>query len=81
MKFTINVDCTPEEARRFFGLPDADQIQEQIQENMKIWAPQNMAHFQELQQMIWDQMGHAMMAGADMMNGAPESGSRPKPKK
>ena len=22
MKFTINVECTPEEARRFVGLPD-----------------------------------------------------------
>ena len=63
MKFTINVDCTPEEARRFFGLPDADQINEQMTENMKMWAPQNMQHFQELQQMIWDQMGSAMMGG------------------
>ena len=22
MKFTVDVDCTPEEARRFLGLPD-----------------------------------------------------------
>jgi hypothetical protein len=63
MKFTINVDCTPEEARRFFGLPDLDQMNEAMQENMKIWAPQNMQHFQELQQMIWDQMGAAMTMG------------------
>ena len=64
MKFTVNVDCTPEEARRFFGLPDVDQMNEAVQENMKMWAPQNMQHFQELQQMIWDQMGAAMMGGA-----------------
>lgn len=70
MKFTINCDCTPEEARRFFGLPDADQINEQMQENMKMWAPQNMQHFQELQQMIWDQMGTAM--GATMNPESPK---------
>ncbi len=63
MKFTVNVDCTPEEARRFFGLPDVDQMNEVMSENMKMWAPQNMEHFQQLQQMIWDQMGNAMMAG------------------
>lgn len=60
MKFTVNCDCTPEEARRFFGLPDVDQINEAMQENMKIWMPQNFQHFQELQQMIWEQMGAAM---------------------
>jgi len=63
MKFTVNVDCTPEEARRFFGLPDADQMNDNMMEGMKAWAPQNMSHFQELQQMIWDQMGAAMASG------------------
>lgn len=60
MKFTINVECTPEEARRFFGLPDVDQMNAHMQDQMKMWMPQNMSHFQELQQMIWDQMGAAM---------------------
>jgi len=68
MKFTINVDCTPEEARRFFGLPDADQINAQMTENMQAWAPQNMQHFQELQKMIWDQMGSAMAGATDKSN-------------
>ncbi len=63
MKFTINVDCTPEEARRFFGLPDVDQMNAHMQEQMKLWMPQNFSHFQELQQMIWEQMGGAMMSG------------------
>jgi uncharacterized glyoxalase superfamily protein PhnB len=26
MKVTIDIDCTPEEARRFLGLPDLDQV-------------------------------------------------------
>lgn len=28
MKFTIEVDCTPEEARHFFGLPDVKPMQD-----------------------------------------------------
>ena len=30
MKITVNVDCTPEEARTFWGLPDVKPIQEQL---------------------------------------------------
>jgi hypothetical protein len=60
MKFTVNIDCTPEEARRFFGLPDMEQVNAHMQENMKLWMPDNFKYFQELQQMIWDQMGSAM---------------------
>ncbi|MDE2229776.1 MAG: hypothetical protein KGL11_12155 [Alphaproteobacteria bacterium] len=30
MKITINVDCTPEEARAFFGLPDIRPMQETL---------------------------------------------------
>ncbi len=50
MKFTINCDCTPEEARAFFGLPDfqpmqeallAD-MQEKMQKNMNAMDPENM---------------------------------------
>jgi len=28
MKVTINIDCTPEEARAFFGLPDVKPMQD-----------------------------------------------------
>jgi hypothetical protein len=30
MKITMDVDCTPEEARRFFGLPDVKPMQEAV---------------------------------------------------
>lgn len=30
MKFTINVECTPEEARRFVGLPDVTPLNEAL---------------------------------------------------
>lgn len=38
MKVTINIDCTPEEARSFFGLPDVKPMQagmmKQLEERM-----------------------------------------------
>jgi Family of unknown function (DUF6489) len=30
MKITMNVDCTPEEARAFLGLPDVKPMQEEM---------------------------------------------------
>ena len=35
MKVTVDVDCTPEEARRFLGLPDLSTVHEAYVEKMK----------------------------------------------
>lgn len=35
MKFTINVDCTPEEARQFVGLPDVTKLQEKMMKELE----------------------------------------------
>ena len=35
MKVTVDIDCTPVEARQFFGLPDITLIQEKIMEAME----------------------------------------------
>lgn len=35
MKFTINVDCTPEEARKFVGLPDVTKLQEKMMKELE----------------------------------------------
>ena len=35
MKVTVNLDCTPEEARRFLGLPDLSAVHEAYVEKMK----------------------------------------------
>ena len=43
MKMTIEVDCTPEEARRFLGLPDVTSLNEQVVEEMKKRVTANMA--------------------------------------
>ena len=35
MKVTVDVDCTPEEARRFMGLPDLTAVHEAYIDKMK----------------------------------------------
>ena len=50
MKITMNVDCTPEEARAFLGLPDVkpmqDQLMREVQErtaaNIRAMEPETM---------------------------------------
>ncbi len=50
MKITVDIDCTPEEARTFLGLPDVkpmqDQLMQQLQErmaaNIRSMAPDEM---------------------------------------
>ena len=43
MKMTIEVDCTPEEARRFLGLPDVSALNEQLVKEMQARMSANMA--------------------------------------
>lgn len=50
MKLTIEVDCTPVEARQFFGLPDVTGLNEamvsemtsRLQDNMSMLSPDTM---------------------------------------
>ena len=50
MKITMNVDCTPEEARTFLGLPDVKpmqeelmrEVQERMAANIKAMEPEAM---------------------------------------
>jgi hypothetical protein len=35
MKITVNVDCTPEEARTFLGLPDLKPMQDELMQEMR----------------------------------------------
>ena len=35
MKITVNIECTPEEARAFFGLPDVRPMQERLIQEME----------------------------------------------
>jgi hypothetical protein len=50
MKITVDIDCTPEEARHFFGLPDVkpmqdalmQQIQDRMSANLQVMEPEAM---------------------------------------
>lgn len=50
MKVTVNVDCTPDEARTFMGLPDVKPMQEallkdledQLRANISAMSPESM---------------------------------------
>ncbi|MES1201205.1 MAG: DUF6489 family protein [Pseudomonadota bacterium] len=43
MKFTVNVECSPEEARRFIGLPDVTPLNEALVAEMTSRMEKNMA--------------------------------------
>ena len=43
MKMTIEVDCSPEEARRFLGLPDVSSLNDHLVAEMKKRIDANMA--------------------------------------
>ncbi|HAD99899.1 MAG TPA: hypothetical protein DCG04_00160 [Rhodospirillaceae bacterium] len=48
MKITVDIDCTPDEARKFLGLPDVTpmqealmkQVQERMEANLKALEPE-----------------------------------------
>ncbi|MCB9982904.1 MAG: hypothetical protein H6861_04400 [Rhodospirillales bacterium] len=50
MKVTFDIDCTPEEARKFLGLPDVapmqeammKELQDKMSENVKAMDPETM---------------------------------------
>jgi hypothetical protein len=43
MKATVEVDCTPEEARAFLGLPDVRALNESLVKEMKARMDANLA--------------------------------------
>lgn len=46
MKVTINIDCTPEEARTFFGLPDVQPMQERMMAELEDRMRQGMSELE-----------------------------------
>lgn len=46
MKVTVEIDCTPVEARAFFGLPDLTSLNEHLVNEMKARMDSNMAALQ-----------------------------------
>lgn len=63
MKFSIDIDCTPNEARAFFGLPNVEalnaammeQVQKQMMDQLKAMAPEEIAKAWMPNGAAWDQ--------------------------
>jgi hypothetical protein len=81
MKFTVNVECSPEEARRFMGLPDVTPINEKLVEemqarmeaNIKLMSPETMMS-------SWMSVGtQAQDAFVKLMTSGVTAASREKP--
>lgn len=49
MKFTVNVECTPEEARAFMGLPDVAKVNDTIMEGIQERVHTNLDSFTDPQ--------------------------------
>jgi hypothetical protein len=60
MKITMNVECTPEEARTFLGLPDLKPIQDEVMQEMRNRLMAGMVAMTGFEQM---QDSFAKMAG------------------
>jgi hypothetical protein len=58
MKVTVNVECSPEEARAFLGLPDVEPLNDYIMQQMKLRMEQNIQSMQP-EEMIknWSSLG------------------------
>lgn len=91
MKVTVNVDCTPEEARIFLGLPD---LQPMHNEMMKIMRDKTLENLKRMEpesiMQMWGPMmnqgvGQAQEFFKNVMTGAAvgmnSMGSKTKPKK
>ena len=58
MKITMNIECSPEEARRFLGLPDVAPMQEEL---LKAYRDQMMKNISSLDP---DAMTKSCMSGS-----------------
>ena len=79
MKINVTVDCTPEEARSFMGLPDVQPFQEEMMKIMKAKVLENMKMMEpEAAMKMWGpMMNQGMSQGMDffknIMSGAATS--------
>ncbi|MGV6802047.1 MAG: DUF6489 family protein [bacterium] len=69
MKLTINVDCTPQEARDFFGLPDVSGVNKSITDSLE---KQMETHLESLTdpQKYFETVMSQSSAGMELMRSA-----------
>jgi hypothetical protein len=58
MKVTVNVECSPQEARAFLGLPDVEPLNGYVVEAMRARIEQNVHQMQPEEMMkTWSSLG------------------------
>ncbi|WOI53306.1 DUF6489 family protein [Parvularcula sp. LCG005] len=67
MKISVNVDCTPEEARAFFGLPDVAPVNDMIVSAMKERTRENIDTLSD-PKIFWEKAMAASGQGMDAMS-------------
>lgn len=65
MKVTIDIDCTPVEARQFMGLPDIEPLQKAVLQEMEKRMMAEMERFSP--ESVMKTWFAAMPGGTDMM--------------
>lgn len=82
MKFTVNVECSPEEARRFMGLPDVTPINDKLVEEMGKRMEANLALMSpDTMMQSWMSVGtQAQDAFMKLMTGAASANLTPRGK-
>lgn len=81
MKLTINIDCTPSEARAFFGMPDIEPMNDMIVEEMMKRARDNMDTLADPERFMaqWMAMsGKSMEQFQNLMGAAMGGGAKKK---
>lgn len=84
MKLTVNIDCTPQEARTFFGMPDLDPMNEMIVQEMTRRAKENLDTLADPERFMaeWFAMsGKGLEAFQNLMGASMGAGPGPAKKK
>ena len=84
MKIKFDIDCTPEEARAFFGLPDLAPLQEAVLEEVQKRTLDNLSYMDpEVMLKTWFPMAaQGWDDMRDLMTGSHTTGSKARgPKK
>ena len=61
MKITVDIDCTPKEARAFLGLPDVEALNDLVVEQMQKKLTENM-HALQPEELMRSWAGFGMQA-------------------
>ncbi|MEO0397882.1 MAG: DUF6489 family protein [Pseudomonadota bacterium] len=77
MRFTIDIDCTPEEARAFLGMPDVTPLNDMIVEEMTRRAKDNLDTLADPERLVksWMELSGKGMDAFQGMMGAAMAGS------